>query len=151
MVKAKDFWNYLCDELEYRVFSGVPCLGFKSLYDNMDSSIMHYIPAVKEDVALGIMSGTAMSGWKAGVFLHIDDSYNILNWLEKFSLEYKVPLMVFIYKDKDNILLDRFISTNKINKVSLDDGFKKQLKTLNSKIEKTLIPGIVFIGKDLLL
>jgi len=150
MVKAKDFWEYLCNELEYRVFSGVPCLGFKPLYDNMNSDIMHYIPAVKEDIALGIMSGAALSGWKTGIFLHIDEAYSVLNWLEKFNLEYKVPLMVFIYKDEDNTLLNKFISMNKINKISLGDGFKRQLKTLNSKIEDTLSPGIVFIGKDLL-
>jgi len=150
MVKAKDFWEYLCNELDYRVFSGVPCLGFKSLYDNMDSDIMHYIPAIKEDIALGIMSGTAMIGWKTGIFLHVDNVYNILNTLEKFNLVYKVPLIIFIYKDKDNKLLDKFISMNKINKIYLTDEFKKQLKILNSKMEKTLTPSIVFIGKDLL-
>lgn len=150
MVEAKAFWEYLCNELEYRVFSGTPCLEFKPLYDSMDSDIMHYIPAIKENIGLGIMSGVAMIGWKAGVLLHIDNTYSILDWLEKFSLKYKIPLMIFIYREEHNVLLDKFISMNKINKIELGDNYKRQLKSLSSKIEKNLLPGIVFIGKDVL-
>jgi len=150
MVKAEDFWNYLCNELEYRVFSGVPCLGFRPLYDNMNSEIMHYIPAVKENTSLGIMSGAAMSGWKTGIFLHIDCAYHIMYWLEEFNLNYNIPVMIFIYKDKDNKLFDKFISLNKLDKIELTDEFEKQLKTLNSKMEKTLKPSIIFIGEDIL-
>ena len=43
MVKAKEFWNYLCGELGYKFFSGVACPGLSPLYKEMDSKIKEKI------------------------------------------------------------------------------------------------------------
>ena len=71
MVKAKDFLNYLCKELDYRFFAGVACPGLSPLYKKMDSEFMHYVPAVNERIGLGLVSGAYMAGYK-GCLLMLD-------------------------------------------------------------------------------
>jgi len=68
-VKVTDFLNCLCYDFNYRLFSGVPTKGLKIIYDNMDPEAMLYIPAVDESVALGIISGAFISGYKGAVVL----------------------------------------------------------------------------------
>jgi len=69
MVKAKDFWEYICNELDYRFFSGVPVIGFKPLYDNMNKKFMHYVPAVNEQVALSLSAGAYISGFNSAILI----------------------------------------------------------------------------------
>lgn len=69
MVKAKEFWDFLCNELNYRFFSGVPTSGFQGLFRAMDKNIMHYVPAINEQASLSLAAGAWVSGFKSAVFL----------------------------------------------------------------------------------
>jgi siroheme synthase len=133
MVKAKEFWNYLCNELDYRFFSGVPCLGLKPLYDEMSSKFMHYIPAANEKIALGLVSGAWLSGTKGAVLMDYGNLGDINKLLSAFNEKYKVPALIIIYDENYKC----------INKKTIYENLKKLVKD----IEKENKPGIFFIGK----
>jgi sulfopyruvate decarboxylase TPP-binding subunit len=146
MVKAKEFWQYLCEGLNYRFFAGVPHINLKPLYDGMSSEIMHYIPAVRESTALGIVSGAYLAGVKGGIFLYVEEFEDLLKWLRRFNLKNKIPLLIFVYDDKDdNIGFYDILSSYKIPYIFLKDNFEKRLKEISDKSEKLSIPGVVII------
>ena len=147
MVKAKEFWNYLCEELEYRAFAGVPCIGLKRLYDKMDPRILHYVPAVCENVALGLVSGAFFAGTKGGLLIHINWLHNVLDQIVFFNLEYKVPLLIIAYCDEDSdTKFKKVLSLYKIPHRNFS-GELKNLKFIINKIEKLSVPGVVIIRK----
>ena len=153
MVKAKEFWNYLCEELDYRFFAGVPCLGLKPLYDTMSSKFMHYIPATNEKMALGLVSGANIANVKSAMLMDSKNILDISSLLISFNKEYKVPALVICYDEEyywtkkhsyvSNLLLANF------NVIHIDDKdtFEESLKYITGKIEKENKPGIFFIGK----
>ena len=91
MVKAKDFWNYLCEELDYRFFAGVACPGLSPLYKKMDSKFMHYIPAVNEKIGLGLVSGAYMAGYKGALLMDMEFAYDITSFI-RFNVNNRIPL-----------------------------------------------------------
>lgn len=103
MVTAKEFWNYLCEDLKYRFFSGVPCLEFRSLYNTMSSKFMHYIPAVDVNVALAISSGVRLAGMKSGVLFHIRDLSKMASVLYNFNTVYRLPVLLICFWDKQYV------------------------------------------------
>lgn len=98
MVKAKDFWNHLCDKLEYRLFAGVSCSGLTPLYKAMNIDIMHYIPASNEGIALGIVSGGWLSGVKGGVLLSERSIIGLGNEI-KMIKDFNIPMLFIVYSD----------------------------------------------------
>jgi sulfopyruvate decarboxylase TPP-binding subunit len=143
-LEVKEFWNHLCEDLGYRFFSGVACKGLKSLYDNMDPGIMHYVPAVNERVALGIVNGVSMSGDKCAILInikYISDLYNIL----EFNADYKVPILFIVYGDSVAV------KNSPIKFFNLNfNTFRNDL----NRLERTTIlkgkPGMIVINKGVL-
>jgi len=152
MVKAKEFWDYLCNELDYRFFSGVPCKGLKPLYDEMNPKFMHYIPAANERVALGLVSGAWLSGTKGAVLMNSNNLLEVINLLKNFNNKYKVPILIiccaedYDWSEQDitSFLLRNFevVNTNDDRK-----SFDNNLKLIIDQMEKKNRAGIFFIGK----
>ncbi len=93
---AQRFW----DELKSRglnFFSGVPDSTFREAFNVMvrDPDI-RYVPAVREDVALGVASAAYFSGRMGGVMMQNSGIGNIVNPLTSFSLMYKVPALLIV-------------------------------------------------------
>lgn len=143
--EAKEFWRYLCEDLGYRFFSGTACKGLKPLYDNMDSRIMHYVPAVNERIALGIASGVALSGDKCGLLIHIKYIKDVLHLL-KFNSEYKVPVLFIVYEDEAASINSAFIDFFYLNL----DTLRKDLTKLEKKSILKGKPGMIVIEKGVL-
>ena len=62
MLKSGDFAQVLISS-GYDFFTGVPCTIIGNLITNLtDRSDVTYIPAVREDVAVGVASGAYMTG-----------------------------------------------------------------------------------------
>ena len=144
MVKAKEFWNFLCEECDYRVFSGVACKGLSNLYKTMSPEFMHYVPAANERIALGILSGACIGGFKGGLLMDMCFKDNIATLLE-FTIDYKIPFLVIGYGTKDDKLMYDFPST-----YISDDNFKNKIKKVIKKSETDLVPGLVVIGEGVL-
>ena len=145
MVKAKEFWNYLCNELDYRFFSGVACLGLNPLYKKMNSDIMHYIPAANERAALGLVSGAFMGGFKGGLLMDMYFKNDIITFLN-FNLDYKIPFIIIGYS---NIEEEKLIYDLPIIYV-LDGQYEDDIKRVTSESESNNIPGVIIIEEDVL-
>lgn len=78
-------------------FSGVPDSTFQGAYNAMvaDEDI-RYIPAVREDVALGVASAAYFRGGLGGVMMQNSGIGNIINPLTSFNLLYKVPALLVV-------------------------------------------------------
>ena len=145
MIKAKEFWNYLCGELDYRFFAGVACEGLKPLYNKMDTKIMHYIPAANERIAVGIVSGANIAGFKAGLLLDMRFAYDLTSVLE-FNINHKIPFIIIGYGRKKNKVAYDFPTVYISN-----NNYKSALKQVTSKLELESVPGLVIIGKGVLI
>lgn len=95
-MEAKRFWQ----DLKHRgltFFSGVPDSTFQAAYDVMLSDPdIRYVPAVREDVALGVASAAYFVGRRGGVIMQNSGLGNLVNPLTSFSLMYRIPLLLLI-------------------------------------------------------
>lgn len=142
MVKAKDFFKVLCEDLNYRFFSGVACSGLAALFKNMDSSFLHYVPAINEVTALGLVCGASVSGLNSCLIMDMkfkEDLYSNF----KFTIENNIPILIIAYSD------------NKKEDFKFDIPMKvfntdKDIRALVKKMEKESSPGLLIIGKDII-
>lgn len=61
------FWDVLCNTLGYRFFTGVPNASLSALFNSLDASTLHFVPAVNDSVAVGLAAGVCLAGDKAVV------------------------------------------------------------------------------------
>lgn len=138
MVKAKEFWSCLCDDLDYKLFAGVPCLGLSELYKGIDKANMKYIQASNERIALGIISGALLSGNKAGVLLHERALSGLFNEI-KMVKDFNIPMLLIVYSDSKR--------TYPFWHKELSDDFNNDLNT----IAKRKKPSILLIREGTLI
>lgn len=141
MIKAKEFWNFLCNEAGFRFFSGVPCCGLKSLYNKMSSDFLHFIPAVNESIAFGVASGADISGFKTGILMCTSNFCNVINYLNLLNDKYKIPVLLILFEDE----IIQFKRFTKVNSIYLDIDYDKKLKRFLGVMEKKSMPGILVI------
>lgn len=95
-MEAKTFWKVL-KARGLTFFSGVPDSTFQKAYNLMiQDPEIRYIPAVREDVALGVASAAYFTGQLGGVMMQNSGIGNIVNPLTSFSLMYKLPVLLII-------------------------------------------------------
>ncbi len=93
---AQTFWNGLKGR-GVNFFAGVPDSTFQNAYNVMvNDPEIRYVPAVREDVALGIASAAYFSGRLGGVVMQNSRVGNIVNPLTSFSLMYKIPVLLIV-------------------------------------------------------
>lgn len=86
--------------------SGVPCSILKDViyHFSVDPDVT-YIPATREDEALGIATGAYLAGRKAVVLMQNSGLGNSINALASLVMLYKIPLLLLIswrgYEGKD--------------------------------------------------
>jgi sulfopyruvate decarboxylase subunit alpha len=86
--------------------SGVPDSTFKGAYSEIISDPeISYVPAVREDSALGVTSAAYFAGKRGAVIMQNSGLGNVINPLTSFNLMYKVPVLMIIgwrgYQGKD--------------------------------------------------
>jgi phosphonopyruvate decarboxylase len=93
---AREFWAAL-KERGLNFFAGVPDSTFQEAYNVMvaDPDI-RYVPAVREDVALGIASAAYFTGGLGGVIMQNSGVGNLVNPLTSFNMMYKVPALLIV-------------------------------------------------------
>ena len=100
-----EFWMPLKDA-GVTFFSGVPCSLLTGILNACAADPdLCYVPAPREDAALGVASGAYLAGRSAGILLQNSGLGNIVNGLTSFNLLYRVPLFMVIswrgYEGKD--------------------------------------------------
>ena len=93
---AQEFWGAL-KRRGLTFFSGVPDSTFVAAYNAMvKDPEVRYVPAVREDVALGLASAAYFTGRLGGVMMQNSGIGNIVNPLTSFSLMYKIPVLLVV-------------------------------------------------------
>ena len=95
-MNAQAFWDVL-KARGITFIAGVPDSTFQAAYNVMvkDPDI-RYVPAVREDVALGVASAAYFAGRLGGVMMQNSGIGNIVNPLTSFSLMYKIPVLLIV-------------------------------------------------------
>lgn len=96
MRTADEFWDILKQQ-QVTFFAGVPCSLLESVMAValVDPEVT-YIPAVREDVALGIASAAHFSGGRGGILLQNSGLGNVVNPLTSFNLMYRIPVLMVV-------------------------------------------------------
>lgn len=96
MIEAAKFKDYL--KLKgFTFFSGVPCSLLKELLVTLEGDkAVKYIPAVRENAALGVASGAFLAGRPSIILMQNSGLGNIVNTLASFNLIYKIPVLMII-------------------------------------------------------
>ena len=86
--------------------SGVPCSILKDIISHFSvDPDMTYIPATREDEALGIATGASLAGRKPVVLMQNSGLGNSINAFASLVILYKIPLLLLIswrgYEGKD--------------------------------------------------
>jgi phosphonopyruvate decarboxylase len=93
---AEAFWR--CSvQRGLTFYSGVPDSTLLPLYDALPRQPdVRYVPAAREDAALGVASAAYFAGGLGGVLMQNSGLGNIVNGLTSFNLLYKVPALLVI-------------------------------------------------------
>jgi len=93
---AHAFWESL-KKRGLTFFSGVPDSTFRAAYDVMAADPdIRYVPAVREDVALGIASSSYFTGGLGGVIMQNSGLGNLVNPMTSFNLIYRIPAFLIV-------------------------------------------------------
>lgn len=94
VITPQVFWQTLKNS-GFSFFSGVPCSILKAVLNNIPSDV-RYIPAVREDGALGVCNGAFLAGKQSAVLMQNSGLGNVVNALTSFNFVYKVPILLII-------------------------------------------------------
>ncbi len=96
MPKSEDFAQELIDS-GYDFFTGVPCTIIGNLITTLTNRPdVTYIPAVREDAAVGVASGAYMAGKIPVVLMQNSGLGQCLNTLTSLNLIYKLPCLLIV-------------------------------------------------------
>lgn len=148
MIKAKEFWQVLCEDLNYRFFSGVACGGFNSLFKSMSPEFMHYIPAANEKIALGLASGASVAGFKSAILISDRMFTDIIYTVNDLNFKYKIPLLIIAFSETNQEFPLKMPKIN-ISEYNLDE-FKNYISNIDLRSQKICKPGLVTIEEGVL-
>jgi phosphonopyruvate decarboxylase len=95
MIEATAFWSRLKQHIT--LFSGVPDSTFGRSYSALaEDPDVRFVPAVREDSALGIVSAAGFAGERGAVVMQNSGIGNVVNALTSFNLVYNVPALLII-------------------------------------------------------
>ena len=105
MIDSGEFTSFL--EKNFQFISGVPCSYFKEflayLTTHETETPLKHVYATREDEAIGIASGVALSGKRALVYMQNSGLGNIGDALTSLAQLYKLPMLMLIsYRGLEN-------------------------------------------------
>lgn len=96
VIDPQSFWDAL-KARRLTFFSGVPDSTFQRTYNAMVAHPdIRYVPAVREDVALGVVSAAYFHGGLGGIMMQNSGIGNIVNPLTSFNLIYQIPALLVV-------------------------------------------------------
>lgn len=156
MVTPQAFWNHMISR-GYTFFSGVPCSLLKGILETgLADPRLRYVPAVRENAALGVASGAYLAGFKSGLLMQNSGLGNIVNALTSFNLIYHIPVLLFItwrgFQGKDppeHLIMGEktleILDTLGIPAIVLDDTFREDLDRAIETMEGSRVPAAVIL------
>ena len=163
-MNSAEFWDVFKSK-GLNFFSGVPDSTFGEAYNYMvrDPEI-RYVPAVREDVALGIASSAYVAGGLGGVIMQNSGIGNIINPLTSFSLVYKIPVLLLVgwrgYGGPPNDAPEHWIMGVKTLEIFdllgvpyhvMDpESLDSDLDALLARIKNEMVPGALIVRSGLI-
>lgn len=96
MIDSIKFLEYM-KKKDFSLVTGVPCSYFNNLLIELErSSEIQYIPATREDEAIGIASGYYFGGEKSFVLMQNSGLGNIGDALTSLAQLYNIPMLIFV-------------------------------------------------------
>ena len=93
---ARSFWRTLKGR-GFTFFAGAPDSTFHHAYDELfNDPDLQYIPAVREDVAVGVASAAYFTGRWGAVIMQNSGIGNLVNPLTSFNLMYRIPVLLIV-------------------------------------------------------
>jgi phosphonopyruvate decarboxylase len=88
---------HILRELGYNFFSGVPCSLLKGILSELESDpTVLYLPAVREDAAMGVAAGAYLGGKQPAVLMQNSGLGTGLTALTSLHLIYRIPLLMVV-------------------------------------------------------
>lgn len=89
--------------LGFRFYTGVPCSLLGALIERVEGDpAVAYVPAAREDAAIGIASGAYLAGARPAVLLQNSGLGYCLNVLTSLNLIYQIPVLLIVsYRGED--------------------------------------------------
>ena len=162
MPTASTFWDIL-KRLQVTFFSGVPCSLLEGvMHAALGDPDVTYIPAVREDVSLGIASAAPLCGRRGGILLQNSGLGNVVNPLTSFNLLYRIPVLMVVgwrgYQGEDapeHLIMGEktlvLLQTLEIPSVILEAAaFEEHLRWAVTTMEQSQIPVAIIVRKGII-
>ncbi len=161
MISPDSFWSYLKSK-NFTFFSGVPCSILKGILNAaLSDPEITYIPAVRENAALGVASGAYLAGRKSGILIQNSGLGNSINGLTSFNLIYRIPVLMFItwrgYEGKDapeHIIMGEkttgLLEMLNIPHVVMSEHFEGEIDWAVREMEERSLPVAIILKKGLI-
>ena len=96
MIDSADFLSYLTDN-GFTFSTGVPCSYFRDLLLALEKDDRFtYLPATREDEAMGIATGYFLGGGRMFLIMQNSGLANIGDAITSLTQLYKIPLLIFV-------------------------------------------------------
>jgi phosphonopyruvate decarboxylase len=151
-MKSREFCKLL-KNCGFDFFSGVPCSLLGPIIEHLShGKDFQYVPATREDEALGIAVGAYMGGKKPVVLMQNSGLGNSIDALTSLVLLYKFPILLIIswrgFEENDFIehslmgkYMQDFLKTMKIPTIILSkNDLPKQIAEADQMMKKTETP-----------
>ena len=158
---SQSFIKRLIQE-DYKFFTGVPCSLLSGLIYELESQQeARYIPAVREDAAVGLCTGAYLSGAMPVLLMQNSGLGYSLNAFTSLTLIYKIPMLVIMsWRGKDGKDAPEHIIMGDIDKQLLEtagmefsvlseENCEEVLKKAKQKIYKEKLPYTLIVEKGL--
>ena len=158
---SQSFIKRLIQE-DYKFFTGVPCSLLSGLiYELEDQQEARYIPAVREDAAVGLCTGAYLAGAMPVLLMQNSGLGYSLNAFTSLNLIYNIPMLVIMsWRGKDGKDAPEHIIMGDIDKQLLktagmeysllnEDNCEEVLRKAKNKICEEKLPYTLIIEKGL--
>ena len=158
---SQSFIKRLVQE-EYKFFTGVPCSLLSGLIYELESQDeVRYIPAVREDAAVGLCTGAYLAGTMPVLLMQNSGLGYSLNAFTSLNLIYKIPMLVIMsWRGKDGKDAPEHIIMGDIDKQLLktagmeysllsEENCEEVLKKARQKITEEKLPYTLIVEKGL--
>ena len=158
---SQSFIKRLIQE-DYKFFTGVPCSLLSGLiYELEGQQEARYIPAVREDAAVGLCTGAYLAGAMPVLLLQNSGLGYSLNAFTSLNLIYNIPMLVIMsWRGKDGKDAPEHIIMGDIDKQLLktagmeysllnEDNCEEVLRKAKNKICEEKLPYTLIVEKGL--
>ena len=158
---SQSFIKRLIQE-DYKLFTGVPCSLLSGLiYELENQQEVRYVPAVREDAAVGLCTGAYLSGTNPVLLMQNSGLGYSLNAFTSLNLIYHIPMLVIMsWRGKDGKDAPEHIIMGDIDKQLLqtagmeyslinEDNCDAVIQKAKKKIGEEKLPYTLIVEKGL--